>query len=144
MAASHHRQFCLYPNLLAAPTADKSSRLCHALILRALGYSHFGIGKDGHLKNTLGRLLRAVFGEVELTWSPYDFGFVEHGMEVGTTEWGDVGGCGLLKHETLREAGYDPGAVSGFAFGLGLERLAVLKFGIDNIHELWQPPYVPE
>ena len=54
-----------------------------------------------------------------------------------------LSGCGILKAGTLRESGFDPQAVGGFAFGLGLERLAMLKLGIDDIRKLWQPPYVP-
>ena len=55
-----------------------------------------------------------------------------------------VVGCGVMTDDTLRQAGHDPAKVSGFAFGLGLERLAMLKYGINDIRKLWQPPYVPE
>jgi len=50
----------------------------------------------------------------------------------------------MLNSQMLAEAGYDSEAVSGYGFGIGLERLAMLKFGIDDIRTLWQPPYVPE
>jgi phenylalanyl-tRNA synthetase alpha chain len=49
----------------------------------------------------------------------------------------------MLTPELLEDAGYNPQVISGFAFGLGLERLAMLKYGIDDIRKLWQPPYVP-
>jgi phenylalanyl-tRNA synthetase alpha subunit len=58
--------------------------------------------------------------------------------------WCEIIGCGMLTRETLRKAGYDPHEVSGFAWGLGLERLVVLKLGLDDIRKLWQPPFVPE
>ena len=77
----------------------------------------------------------------------YDFGFVDHGHGVAIKigeEWLDISGCGMLKSEALREAGYDPDNVGGITFGFGLERMAMLKFGIDDVRKLWQPPYVPD
>ena len=46
--------------------------------------------------------------------------------------------------EILDNAGFDAQEVQSFAFDLGLERLAMLKYDIDDIRELWQPPYVPK
>lgn len=57
-------------------------------------------------------------------------------------EWVEISGCGLLKPATLREADFAPEAVGGYAWGLGLERLAMLKLGLDDIRALWRPPYV--
>jgi len=90
----------------------------------------------------------AILGDEELgaRWAESDFPFVDNGMGLAIRcddDWLDVIGCGMLKAGTLREAGYDPDAVAGYAFGLGLERLAALKFRIDDIRTLWQPPYVP-
>ncbi len=56
----------------------------------------------------------------------------------------DVAGSGLIARESLRKAGFDPATITGYTFGLGLERLAMLKYGIDDIRKLWQPPYVPK
>ena len=98
------------------------------------------------LEATCQRALEAVFGKVEIRWHERDFGFVEGGMEFDVRfgdQWKEVGGCGMLKPEMLSQAGYDAGAFSGFAFGMGLERLAMLELGIDDIHALWRPPYVP-
>ena len=97
------------------------------------------------LVETLNRLLSAVLGQVELQYTEMDFGIVDRGKEVYVMRKGDlvsVAGCGMLKPEMLREAGHDPRVVSGFAFGLGLERLAMIKYGIDDVNELWRPPYV--
>ena len=58
-------------------------------------------------------------------------------------EWLAVGGSGLLKAEMLADAGYDPQAVSGYALGMGLERLAMIKYGIASIRQLWSAPYIP-
>ena len=54
------------------------------------------------------------------------------------------GGSGILMPEILDNAGFDAQEVQSFAFDLGLERLAMLKYDIDDIRELWQPPYVPK
>jgi phenylalanyl-tRNA synthetase alpha chain len=48
----------------------------------------------------------------------------------------------MLKPEMLREAGYNPERVNGYAFGFGLERLALIKLGLKSVHELWRSPYV--
>jgi phenylalanyl-tRNA synthetase alpha chain len=50
----------------------------------------------------------------------------------------------MLAAKTLRVAGFGPEQISGFAWGLSLERMAMLKYGIDDIRKLWAPPYVPE
>lgn len=100
---------------------------------------------EAAMKSAVRAALEAAIGRRELQWQPHDFGCVEGGlavvaqMDAGPVE---VGGCGLLTRRTLRGAGFDPGAVGGFAFGVGLERLAMLKHGIDDIRTLWQPPYV--
>ena len=99
------------------------------------------------LEQALAKVVNAVLGVVELRCQEYGYDFVDEGQDVYAKlegRWLEVAGCGLLKEETLRESGYDPEAVAGFAFGLGLERLAMLKYGIDDIRKLWQPPYVPE
>ena len=46
--------------------------------------------------------------------------------------------------KTLKDAGYDPESVAGFAIAIGLDPWAMLKYGIDDVRKLWQPPYVPE
>jgi phenylalanyl-tRNA synthetase alpha subunit len=56
----------------------------------------------------------------------------------------DILGGGMLQPKTVKGAGFDPCKMSGFAWGLSLERLAMLKYGIDDIRKLWVPPYVPE
>jgi len=74
-----------------------------------------------------------------------DYGWVAEGQEVDVEVdgvWQAVGGCGMLKREMLTEAGYDPEEVRGYAYGVGLERLAQLKLGIESIHDLWRPPFV--
>ena len=97
------------------------------------------------LKTTLERVLTAVLNTTEIRYRESDYGWVDSGMDVEAKagqEWSDVAGCGMLKPAMLREAGHDPSQVSGFAFGLGLERLAYLKLGLKSIYQLWRPPYL--
>ena len=103
-----------------------------------------GMGVD-RLKAVCQRVVEAVFGSTTLRWRGCDFGFVDSGMEFDAElggEWQELGGCGLLKPEMLRQAGFDAERVGGCAFGVGLERLAMLELGIDDIRELWREPYV--
>ena len=92
-------------------------------------------------------MLTALLGEVDLHWLPHGYGFVREGMDVQIERDGrriDIAGSGLLTPKSLGDAGYDVGLVAGFSFGVGLEQLAALKYGIDDIRKLWQPPYVPD
>lgn len=97
------------------------------------------------LQATLQRLLRAVMDTGDVRYRECDFGWVDQGMEVDVElagMWQEVGGCGMLKPAMLRDAGHDPGQVQGYAYGVGLERLAQLKLGLRSIRELWRPPYL--
>ena len=98
------------------------------------------------LRATLTHLLSAVLGSIEFSYREEDLGFVDHGMEVHCAfedkGWRSIAGCGMLKPAMLREAGHDPDQVQGYAYGLGLERLAQLKLGLKSIHELWRRPYL--
>jgi phenylalanyl-tRNA synthetase alpha chain len=89
---------------------------------------------------------------------PSYFPFVEPGAEVdvgcvfcsveeGTrsscrvckaTGWLEVGGCGMVHPEVFRHTGLDPERVTGFAFGMGIDRLAMLRYGIPNIRLLFE------
>ncbi|MGD2207684.1 MAG: phenylalanine--tRNA ligase subunit alpha, partial [Anaerolineae bacterium] len=53
------------------------------------------------------------------------------------TGWLEIMGCGMVHPVVLRYGGYDPDHYSGFAFGLGLERIAMLKYGIEDIRHFW-------
>ena len=97
------------------------------------------------LKATVELVLRAVLGPADTRWRERDFGFAERGLEADVKlrgRWLEVSGCGTLKADTLRKADFQLGRVRGFAWGLGLERLAMVKFGIDDIRKLWKPPLV--
>jgi phenylalanyl-tRNA synthetase alpha chain len=52
--------------------------------------------------------------------------------------WIEIGGCGLVDPSVFSAVGYDPEVWTGFAFGMGLERLAMLLYGIDDIRYFYQ------
>ena len=104
-----------------------------------------GAASLDELRATLSRLLSTVLGPIDLSYREEDLGFVDHGMQVYCAfedRWRSIAGCGVLKPAMLREAGHDPDQVQGYAYGIGLERLAQLKLGLKSIHELWRRPYL--
>ena len=95
-------------------------------------------------KKTCERALKAALPDAVISWREHDYGFVVPGfaavVAAGAAEYGVLGG-GMLRPETLQRAGYDTQVVSGFAWGLSVDRIAMLKFGIVDVRELWRPPY---
>jgi len=94
------------------------------------------------LKGTLAEFVRAFFErDFEMRFRPSYFPFVEPGAEVdiawqrpdGTTRWLEVLGCGMVHPNVLRSVGIDPERHTGFAFGMGVERLAMLRYGVDDL-----------
>jgi phenylalanyl-tRNA synthetase alpha chain len=106
------------------------------------------------LKGTLLHLARALFGEDrEVRFATDFFPFTEPSLQAavscflcdGTgcqvckhTGWIEMGGSGVVDPNVLRNVGYDPEEVSGFAFGLGLERIAMLRHGVPDIRMFWE------
>ncbi|GJM20548.1 MAG: phenylalanine--tRNA ligase alpha subunit [Planctomycetota bacterium] len=86
-------------------------------------------------------LSRLFGGSVEVRLRPHYFPFVEPGFELdmrpaGSPDdapWLEILGCGMVHPEVLRAGGMDPEQVSGFAFGMGLDRLAMMRFGIEDV-----------
>jgi len=102
----------------------------------------------GHLKGTIEYFFSKFFsGEVEVRFRPSYFPFVEPGVEVDmmlknsdsklANRWIEVMGAGMIHPDVLRGSGIDPTKYSGFAFGVGIDRLAVMKYGIDDIRHLY-------
>lgn len=90
------------------------------------------------LKTTLLIFFRALFGEdVELRLRPSFFPFTEPSAEVDVQfpgkGWIEIGGCGMVDPNVLRAVNLDPEEWSGFAFGLGIERLAMRQFAVPDI-----------
>ncbi len=101
-----------------------------------------------HLKGTLEFFFSRFFGgEVEVRFRPSFFPFVEPGVEVDmriempgnklSGRWIEIMGAGMVHPNVLRDAGIDPDVYQGFAFGMGIDRLAVLKYGIDDIRSMY-------
>jgi phenylalanyl-tRNA synthetase alpha chain len=106
------------------------------------------------LKGTLLHLARALFGEDRRVRFMTDFfPFTEPSLGAAVscflcdgagcsvckqTGWIEMGGSGLVDPNVLRNVGYDPEEVSGFAFGLGLERIAMLRHGVPDIRMFWE------
>ncbi|MDD2518470.1 MAG: phenylalanine--tRNA ligase subunit alpha [Bacilli bacterium] len=106
-----------------------------------------------HLKGTLEILVRKMFGnEREIRFRPSFFPFTEPSLEVDVscfkcggsgcplckqTGWIEILGSGMVHPNVLRACGYDPEKYSGFAFGMGPERIAMLKYGINDIRHFY-------
>ncbi|MCX6091561.1 MAG: phenylalanine--tRNA ligase subunit alpha [Candidatus Bipolaricaulota bacterium] len=92
-----------------------------------------------NLKYVLELFTREYFGEgYTMRFSGDFFPFTEPSVQVhikapGASRWLEIMGAGMVDPAVLSAVGYDPDRVSGFAFGLGIERMAMLKYGIDDI-----------
>ncbi len=100
------------------------------------------------LKGTFEAMLRALFGDVKVRLRPSFFPYTEPSAEIdmscqscggsgcGTckhTGWIEILGSGMVHPAVFEAVGYDPEKVTGFAFGMGMERVAMLKSGVDDI-----------
>lgn len=108
----------------------------------------------GNLKATLELFLRKMFGEKrEVRFRGSYFPFTEPSVEVDIscmechgkgcptckgTGYIEILGAGMVHPNVLKMAGYDPKEYSGFAFGVGIERVAMLRYGIDDIRRIYQ------
>jgi phenylalanyl-tRNA synthetase alpha chain len=105
------------------------------------------------LKGTFDTMLRALFGDVRVRLRPSFFPYTEPSAEVdischrcaGTgcgickgTGWLEILGSGMVHPAVFEAVGYDPEKVSGFAFGLGMERVAMLKYGVEDIRMFYE------
>ena len=96
------------------------------------------------LKTVLRLFARSYLGEdVQIRFRPSFFPFTEPSVEVdmlwhGNDRWVEMGGAGMVDPNVFRAVGYDPEEVTGFAFGLGIERLCMRRHGIDDIRLLYQ------
>lgn len=105
------------------------------------------------LKGTLSLLMKKMFGENrKIRFKPSYFPFTEPSVEVDVscfkcggkgcpmckhTGWIEVLGAGMVHPNVLRGAGYDPTVYKGFAFGAGIERITMLRYGIDDIRNFY-------
>lgn len=105
------------------------------------------------LKGTLLQFVQAMYGpQVQIRLRPSFFPFTEPSAEVDVTctqcggqgcrmckqsGWIEILGCGMVHPKVLEHGGFDPEQVSGFAFGMGVERIALLKYDIDDIRHFY-------
>ena len=99
------------------------------------------------LKGTLSEFLRVFFGrDFEMMFKPTFFPFVEPGADViirwdredGSERWLEVLGCGMVHPNVLTSCGIDPERYTGFAFGMGVERLAMLRYGVTDLRAFFE------
>ncbi len=106
------------------------------------------------LKGTLAEFAKQIFGEdVKVKFRPHHFPFTEPSAEMDVScfkcggkgcrfckgeGWIEILGCGMVHPHVLEMSGIDPNEYTGFAFGLGLERIAVLKYEIDDMRLLYE------
>jgi phenylalanyl-tRNA synthetase alpha chain len=116
-----------------------------------------GLAVDRHitmadLKGTLSLFAREMFGHADIRFRPSFFPFTEPSAEVDVRcfkcggqgcrfckhgGWIEILGSGMVHPNVLRNVGYDPEEVTGWAFGMGVERVALLKYEIDDIRLLF-------
>lgn len=94
-----------------------------------------------HLKGTLLYFFKKVLGDdVEIRFRPSYFSFTEPSAEVDVKfkgKWLEMMGAGLIHQNVFKAAGVDPNEWSGYAFGGGIDRLLMIKYGIDDIRSLY-------
>jgi phenylalanyl-tRNA synthetase alpha chain len=102
----------------------------------------------GHLKGTIEYFFSKFFkGDVEVRFRPSFFPFVEPGVEIDMRlnsgnsklvgKWIEVMGAGMVHPKVLRDSGIDPDVYSGFAFGMGIDRLGFMKYEFDDVRALY-------
>ena len=96
-----------------------------------------------NLKDLIHQILYEIFGNhVEIRFRPSYFPFTEPSAEVdilsGNGKWLEILGCGIINPIVLENCSIDSNKYSGLAFGLGVERIAMLKYGVNDIREFYK------
>jgi len=102
----------------------------------------------GHLKGTLEYFFsKFLGGDTEVRFRPSFFPFVEPGVEVDMKllnsdsklagRWIEIMGAGMVHPKVLQDAGIDPKEYSGFAFGMGIDRLGMMKYGVEDVRHMY-------
>ena len=113
----------------------------HAAVFHQIEF--FAVDKNitfTDLRGTVQLFLEALFGDIEVRFRPSYFPFTEPSAEVDVRwqgQWLEVMGCGMIDPNVLKAVGCDPEVYSGFAAGLGVERLAMVQSKIDDIRRLY-------
>ena len=96
-----------------------------------------------NLKDLIHKILHELFGDnVQIRFRPSYFPFTEPSAEVDilsdSGKWLEILGCGVVNPKVLENCNIDPNKYSGLAFGLGVERIAMLKYGVNDIREFYK------
>jgi phenylalanyl-tRNA synthetase alpha chain len=102
----------------------------------------------GDLKGTVEFVFRELLGsEVKLRFRPHYFSYTEPSYEIDFSsplvrkmgkEWLEIAGCGMVHPRVFENVGYDPEVWSGWAFGFGIERIAMIRYGINDIRLFYE------
>jgi phenylalanyl-tRNA synthetase alpha chain len=102
----------------------------------------------GDLKGTVEAVFKDVLGsDVKLRFRPHYFSYTEPSLEIDFTnalvkklgkDWLEIAGCGMVHPQVFENVGYDPEEWSGWAFGFGIERIAMLRYGITDIRLFYE------
>lgn len=97
------------------------------------------------LKGTLLHVVKGILGpEADIRFRASYFPYTEPSVELDCRykgQWLELGGAGMIHPKVLKNGGIDPEVYQGFAFGWGAERIANIKYGLDDMRELWRPRF---
>ena len=96
-----------------------------------------------HLKDLIHKIIYSIFGQdIQIRFRPSYFPFTEPSAEVDilsdSGKWLEVLGCGIVNPIVLENCNIDSNKYSGLAFGLGVERIAMLKYGVNDIRDFYK------
>ena len=102
----------------------------------------------GDLKGTVEFVFKELMGsDVKIRFRPHYFSYTEPSYEIDFTnalvkkmgkDWLEIAGCGMVHPQVFETVGYDPEAWTGWAFGFGIERIAMLRYGINDIRLFYE------
>jgi phenylalanyl-tRNA synthetase alpha chain len=102
----------------------------------------------GDLKGTVEFVFRELMGpETRIRFRPHYFSYTEPSFEIDFSstltrkmgkEWLEIAGCGMVHPQVFENVGYDPEAWTGWAFGFGIERIAMIRYGINDIRLFYE------
>jgi phenylalanyl-tRNA synthetase alpha chain len=102
----------------------------------------------GDLKGTVEFVFRELMGsDVKIRFRPHYFSYTEPSFEIDFTnamvkkmgkDWLEIAGCGMVHPQVFGNVGYDPEVWTGWAFGFGIERIAMLRYGINDIRLFYE------
>ena len=102
----------------------------------------------GDLKGTVEFVFKELMGsDVKIRFRPHYFSYTEPSYEIDFTnalvkkmgkDWLEIAGCGMVHPKVFETVGYDPEVWTGWAFGFGIERIAMLRYGINDIRLFYE------